>query len=163
MIKIENTSYIEIQSRQEYIDFLITRVIENINNTMQIVDEFNMEQSSGNVGIAGVSIFGFGINISIDEAIRNALIHGNARDVNKRIFLSYTISPTKLEVSIEDQGEGFDVHQVVAELSNAEKPKTGGRGILLMKNFMDKVIFNKKGNKVTLIKFRAKKGDNSLL
>lgn len=163
MIKIENTSYIEIQSRQEYIDFLITRVIENINNTLQVVEDFNTEQSAGNHSISGVSIFGFGINISIDEAIRNALIHGNKRDVNKRIFLTYSISPIKLEISVEDQGEGFDVQSVISGLTAHDKTETGGRGILLMKNFMDKVIFNKKGNKVTLIKFRANKGDNSLI
>lgn len=161
MINIENTSYIKIPSRQEYIDFLITKVIDNINKTMQVVDDFNEENK--NLGISGVSIFGFGINISIDEAIRNALIHGNKRDVNKKIFLTYTISPTKLEMSIEDEGDGFEVVKVIEELSSDDKSQERGRGILLMKNFMDKVIFNKKGNKVTLIKFRAKKGDNNIL
>jgi serine/threonine-protein kinase RsbW len=155
LLKFENVSYIELPSRQEYIDYIITKIFGQINALAEEVDEFNQSHSEINVG-GGFTVFGFGINISIDEAIRNALIHGNKRNVNKKIFISYTISPDKLEVSVEDQGEGFDVERVLREIEFNSNPENTGRGIKLMKNFMDEVIFNSKGNKVTLIKYRQK-------
>ena len=160
MLKFENISYIEIPSRQEYIDYIITQIFGQINAVAEGVEEFNsqhvedmLNSSTMGVNVAG---FGFGINISIDEAIRNALIHGNKRNVRKKIFISYSISPEKLEVSIEDEGDGFDVEYVLRDLELNINPEETGRGIKLMKNFMDKVVFNERGNKVTLIKYRNK-------
>jgi serine/threonine-protein kinase RsbW len=160
LLKFENISYIELPSRQEYIDYIITQIFGQINVIAEGVEDFNQQHVEDVLSnpVAGMNVggFGFGINISIDEAIRNALIHGNKRNVKKKIFISYSISQEKLEVTIEDEGDGFDVEGVLRELELNLNPEEMGRGIILMKNFMDKVIFNSKGNKVTLIKYRNK-------
>ncbi|MDP7423025.1 MAG: ATP-binding protein [bacterium] len=154
MIKFENISYVEIPSRQDYIDIVITKVFDSINKAVLLVNELNYKLGETEDTSFDVGLFGFGINLSIDEAIRNAVVHGNRRDPTKRINLSYGVSPSKLEITIEDDGDGFDVDAVL----NGKIPNFAGRGILLLRNFMDKVIFNEKGNKVTMIKFRNRSG-----
>lgn len=154
MIRFENVSYVEIPSRQEYIDMVITKVLDSINKAVLLVNELNYKLGDTEDTSFDVGLFGFGINLAIDEAIRNSVIHGNRRDVTRRIFMNYAVSPSKLEITIEDEGDGFNVDAVV----NGKVPNFAGRGILLINNFMDKVVFNERGNKVTMIKYRIGRG-----
>lgn len=154
MIRFENVSYVEIPSRQEYIDMVITKVFDSINKAVLLVSELNYKLGESENTSFDVGLFGFGMNLSIDEAIRNAVVHGNRRDPTKRINLTYGVSPSKLEITIEDEGDGFDVDAVL----NGTIPNFTGRGILLIRNFMDKVVFNEKGNKITMIKSRKNRG-----
>ncbi|PKK91639.1 MAG: hypothetical protein CVV64_02945 [Candidatus Wallbacteria bacterium HGW-Wallbacteria-1] len=155
MIKFENISYLQIPSRQEYIDVVITRIFSSINQSLQIVNDLNVKMGSAQESDFDVSLFGFGVNLAIDEAIRNALIHGNDRDPRKVININYTISNDHLKIMIEDQGDGFHVSDLPQQAGN---DPSQGRGIILMRNFMDKVTFNEKGNRVTMIKFKKSGG-----
>lgn len=151
MIKFENISYLQIPSRQEYIDVVITKIFSSVNQSLQIVNDLNVKMGSAEESDFDVSLFGFGVNLAIDEAIRNALIHGNNRDPRKMININYTISNDHLKIMIEDQGDGFQV-ATLPQAAGANPDQ--GRGIILMRNFMDKVTFNEKGNRVTLVKYR---------
>ncbi|MBL8851028.1 MAG: ATP-binding protein [Planctomycetaceae bacterium] len=96
----------------------------------------------------------FGMRLALEEAIVNAIKHGNRMDPDKTVRIQCEVDPTRVCVEIEDQGPGFnpvDVPDPTAE-ENLEKP--GGRGIMLMKAFMTRVEYVGRGNQVVLEKVR---------
>ena len=97
----------------------------------------------------------FGIRLAMEEAICNAINHGHAGDPDKPVQVVYSINEQRILARVQDQGPGFDPAQVAdaREGENLERP--GGRGLLLMRSYMDRVEFNARGNVVTLIKFRS--------
>lgn len=126
------------------------------------------------------------VGIAVEEALLNALYHGNLevsselkeRDPNlfeetarqrcleepyrhRRIFVDAVVSRERAKFSIRDEGPGFDPAKLPdpCDPENLEKPS--GRGILLMRSFMDEISFNEKGNQVTLVKqgVKADAGD----
>jgi serine/threonine-protein kinase RsbW len=90
--------------------------------------------------------------IALDEAFVNAVKHGNKFDPTKLVYISAEISAQEARFTIEDQGEGFDVHAIPDPLDPANLFKTSGRGVLLIHNIMDEVTYNERGNRVTLVK-----------
>ena len=81
--------------------------------------------------------------IAVRETVVNAIVHGNASDPGKLVFIDFTASPqtdpTDLIVRVRDQGNGFDPGQVHDPLSPENVLKTSGRGIFLIRQFMDDV------------------------
>jgi serine/threonine-protein kinase RsbW len=98
----------------------------------------------------------FAIRIALDEAIANALIHGNRRDSTKEVKVWYRISPNRVVATIEDEGEGFDPAKIPDPLSPDGQEKASGRGILLMRHYSTSVRFNRIGNCVTLCRRRTR-------
>jgi serine/threonine-protein kinase RsbW len=90
--------------------------------------------------------------IALDEAFVNAVKHGNKFDPTKLVYISAELSAQEARFTIEDQGEGFDVHSIPDPLDPANLFKTSGRGVLLIHNIMDEVTYNERGNRVTLVK-----------
>jgi serine/threonine-protein kinase RsbW len=97
----------------------------------------------------------FGVRLALEEALVNAIKHGNGLDPNKEVFVFCQISHDKVRVVIEDQGPGFRLADVPdpTEDENLEKP--GGRGIMLMRAFLSLVEYNERGNRVVLEKHRS--------
>jgi serine/threonine-protein kinase RsbW len=96
----------------------------------------------------------FSMRLAIEEALVNAIKHGNQRDLSKSVHVGWSVAPERAVVSVEDEGPGFrleDVPDCTAE-ENLDKPS--GRGILLMRRFLSTVEYNEKGNRVTLVKER---------
>ncbi|MBI2430167.1 MAG: ATP-binding protein, partial [Ignavibacteriales bacterium] len=77
--------------------------------------------------------------------------HGNKNDESKDVTLSCGMKGKTLTVKIKDEGEGFDPGTVTNPLHDDNLLRTGGRGVFLMKSFMQSVKYNKKGNEVTLV------------
>jgi serine/threonine-protein kinase RsbW len=96
----------------------------------------------------------FGIRLALEEALVNAIKHGNGSDPQKRVHVSCQITDEKVRIVIEDEGTGFDLQGVPdpTEDENLEKPC--GRGIMLMRAFLDGVEYNERGNRVVLEKHR---------
>ncbi len=92
--------------------------------------------------------------IALDEAFVNAVKHGNKFDPTKLVYISAELSANEARFTIEDQGDGFDVHSIPDPLDPANLFKTSGRGVLLIHNIMDEVTYNERGNRVTLVKKR---------
>jgi serine/threonine-protein kinase RsbW len=92
--------------------------------------------------------------LALEEAICNAIKHGHADQPDQPVQVVYSINQQRILARVQDQGPGFDPAQVAdpREEENLERP--GGRGLLLMRSYMDRVEFNARGNCVTLIKFR---------
>lgn len=96
----------------------------------------------------------FGIRLSVDEAVTNAIKHGNKLSPHKSVRVCFRMDQRLVRIEIEDQGEGFrpaDVPDPRAE-ENLERPS--GRGLMLMREFMTNIEYNSKGNLVVLEKLR---------
>jgi serine/threonine-protein kinase RsbW len=81
----------------------------------------------------------FGIEMAVRESVTNAMVHGNQEDESKSVEVIFNCHDNELEIEIRDQGEGFDP-EGVPDPTNAENLlKTSGRGIFLMRTFMDEI------------------------
>lgn len=96
----------------------------------------------------------FGIRLALEEALVNAIKHGNGGDRSKSVRIAYEIEPERIRIEIEDEGDGFDPGSIPDPTlpENLERPS--GRGIMLMRSFMHVVQFNERGNCVILEKQR---------
>ena len=94
----------------------------------------------------------FGVRLALEEAMVNAIKHGNRMEPDKQVFIACELTAEEITVVIEDQGEGFKPEDVPdpTEDENLENP--GGRGIMLIRSFMNAVAYNDRGNRLTMIK-----------
>ena len=94
----------------------------------------------------------FGVRLALEEAMVNAIKHGNRMEPDKQVFIACELTAEEIMVVIEDQGEGFKPEDVPdpTEDENLENP--GGRGIMLIRSFMNAVAYNDRGNRLTMIK-----------
>jgi serine/threonine-protein kinase RsbW len=81
----------------------------------------------------------FGIDMAVREAVTNAVLHGNRQDANKTVEIVLKSSPDAVEISVHDQGPGFNPEDVPDPTANENILKTSGRGIFFMRTFMDEV------------------------
>jgi len=151
MILFENQLYIEFPSKRDYIDFVSNKVVSAVNTIAQEVHSQNITDDA--LISQDLNIFGFGMNLSIDEALKNAIVHGNKADPRKKVALSYYINSERLEIIVRDEGIGFDHKNYKA---NMEVDAEAGRGLLLITNFMDEIKFNEPGNEIKMIKYLGK-------
>jgi serine/threonine-protein kinase RsbW len=94
----------------------------------------------------------FSIRLALEEALVNAIKHGNQMDRAKKVQISYRLLADRFEVAIVDEGEGFDPCDVPdpTAIENLERPC--GRGLMLMRHYMSDVQYNARGNAVTMSK-----------
>jgi len=97
----------------------------------------------------------FAVHLSLEEALVNAIKHGNCLCDTKNVSVSCRLAKDRLWICITDEGAGFCPEDVPdpTEEENLERPC--GRGIMLMRNFMSQVKYNKQGNCVEMEKHRA--------
>jgi len=94
------------------------------------------------------------IAISAVEASTNAIQHGCGSDETKCVTMSYYIEDELLRITVEDPGDGFDPH--TQECIMEETGVCRGRGLAIMKSFMDEVRFDfEQGTSITLLKRRS--------
>lgn len=99
----------------------------------------------------------FAVRLSLEEALVNAMKHGNKMNAASTIGITAQLKKDTLELTIKDRGEGFD-HQKLSDPTQKENiDKLSGRGVHLMKNLMDTVEFFDKGSGIRLVK-SLKKG-----
>ena len=89
--------------------------------------------------------------VSLTEALSNAMLYGNARDPHKRVRVEVVVGPRKITAKITDEGPGFDPGEVPDPTEPENLEKGGGRGLFLMRELMDEVRYNERGNQVTLV------------
>ena len=94
----------------------------------------------------------FAVRLALEEAMVNAIKHGNGNDPAKRIMFHFEVSPERLRIEIQDQGAGFDADAVPDPTlpENLERPY--GRGVMLMRAYMSTVEFLGCGNRVVMTK-----------
>ena len=91
------------------------------------------------------------LRVSLTEALSNAMLYGNARDPHKRVRVEVTVGEREISVCITDEGAGFDPRGVPDPTTPDNLMKSKGRGLFLMRELMDEVRYNERGNQVTLV------------
>lgn len=95
------------------------------------------------------------IEMAVHESLINAIWHGNKNDASKHVWVRFQIFSDRLEVQVRDQGTGFDLEHVADPMANGNLLKESGRGIFLIRAFMDEFRVQKIqgfGTEVTLVK-----------
>lgn len=100
----------------------------------------------------------FSVRLALEEALVNAIKHGNQMDRTKKVHISYRFLLDRFEVRISDEGEGFDPEDVPdpTAIENLERPC--GRGLMLMRHYMTEVEYNQRGNSVSMAKVFRQNG-----
>ena len=98
----------------------------------------------------------FSIKLALEEALVNAIKHGNQMDRTKNVQITYQVLPHQFEIRITDEGPGFDPADVPdpTDVENLERPC--GRGLMLMRHYMCEVAYNARGNSVHMRKIVRK-------
>lgn len=97
----------------------------------------------------------FAIRLALEEAVVNAHKHGNRCDPRKHIVVSYEVTPQRLVIRVRDEGEGFDPHIIPDPTAPDRISLPNGRGIMLMRAYLDEVDYSESGNEVQLVKERS--------
>ena len=99
----------------------------------------------------------FRLTMAVREAAVNAVLHGNDYDPSKQITASFENTGKSLVISIADQGKGLDPATLPDPLAPENLLRGTGRGIFLIRSFMDEVHFRQlhPGTELTLIKHLA--------
>ena len=94
----------------------------------------------------------FCIRLALEEALVNAIKHGNQMEITKKVIIKYTLDADVFEIMISDEGPGFDPNDVPdpTDIENLERPC--GRGLMLMRHYMTEVNYNSVGNSVRMKK-----------
>ena len=137
LVVTEETTELSLPSRIEAIDEAATMV-------------------AGIVSRSGISEeAAFGMDMAVRESLANAVIHGNKLDESKFVEINVKSSPDSLEISVHDEGQGFNPETISDPTKEENILKTSGRGIFFMRNFMDEVEWSnppKGGTTVRMIK-----------
>ena len=98
----------------------------------------------------------FAVHLALEEAFINAIKHGNEMDPAKKVKIEYLVDSDKIEISLTDEGEGFNPDSIPDPRSGENLYKTEGRGLLLMQSYMDVVEFNERGNGVRMVRYKER-------
>lgn len=96
----------------------------------------------------------FAVHLATDEALVNAILHGNKLDTSKHVRFRCRICPQKVRIEIHDEGAGFDPDSLPDPTSPSRIGCPSGRGVMLMRTFMSRVEFHDRGNHVVMEKDR---------
>lgn len=94
----------------------------------------------------------FAVRLALEEALANAVKHGNKCDQAKQVRVEYVVDGERFEITVCDEGPGFNPKEVPDPTSEENLALPHGRGVMLMEAYMTEVAFNPKGNCVTLAK-----------
>ncbi len=97
----------------------------------------------------------FSIHLALEEALMNAIKHGNQRDVSKKVEVRGTVSKSQFEITVKDEGKGFVRSEVPNPTDESNLEKTSGRGLMLMEFYMSEVNYNETGNQIRMLKIRS--------
>lgn len=100
------------------------------------------------------------IPLACDEAITNAIIHGNHSAADKKVSIQVYVSPNRFRMRVRDEGEGFDMTAVADPTRGEALMRASGRGVYLMRSIMDVVEFKEGGRVVELEKRNANANGN---
>ena len=98
----------------------------------------------------------FAVHLTLEEAFLNAVKHGNKNDPTKKVKIDYSVDSEKVEITITDEGAGFEPESVDDPRFGDGLYEPGGRGLLLMNSYMDIVKYSEHGNAVYMVRYKEK-------
>ena len=90
------------------------------------------------------------LRIAVGEALSNAILYGNREDPEKLVRVLAELRPGSAEVTVTDEGPGFDPQSVLDPTRPENRERSHGRGLFLLRSLADDVRFNERGNSITL-------------
>ena len=96
----------------------------------------------------------FAVKLALEESLVNAVRHGNRLDPALHVHIQYCINDRGITICVRDEGPGFDPADIPDPTPPENLTKPTGRGIMLMRAYMDSVTYSPRGNEVTMIKRR---------
>jgi serine/threonine-protein kinase RsbW len=135
-------------------------VTQSLDSTLDSVD------SAEDLAVDMARKAGFGeddlvkIGMAVRESMVNAVVHGNRYNSNKKVRLSVAAGAGRFTVRIADEGEGFEFERLPDPLSPENIMRTSGRGIFLIRSFVDEFQIRRlepAGTEVTLVKYMVSK------
>ncbi len=103
------------------------------------------------------------VGMAVHESLMNAVRHGNKHDTSKHVWLRFQLYPDRLEIHIRDQGSGFDLRRVPDPREAENLLKVSGRGIFLIRSFVDEFrVYNRQGQGTEVILVKRKNLRNKL-
>lgn len=96
----------------------------------------------------------FAMRLSLEEAITNAIRHGNGSDPEKKVTVRATVTDEKLFVEVSDEGDGFDPDDVPDPTDDDFIDRPCGRGLMLMRAYLDFIGYTDGGRKLTMERAR---------
>lgn len=97
----------------------------------------------------------FSVQLAMEEAIVNAVKHGNLLDESKMVRIDCALAEDLIHIEVTDEGSGFDPESLPDPTEECHREIPGGRGVMLMRNFMTRVDYNTAGNQVVMEKRRG--------
>ena len=97
----------------------------------------------------------FAVRLALEEALTNAVKHGNRDDSSRTITIRYAVTSDKAVIIVRDEGRGFLPEKVPDPTTPNRLPLPDGRGIMLMRAYMDEVRYRDHGREVFLLKLRT--------
>jgi serine/threonine-protein kinase RsbW len=113
-------------------ELILPSRIESINEAAQAAAKFIAQLGLGEE-------FAFGVDMAVREAVTNAVLHGNKQQMEKTVEITLWNTASAFEITVRDQGAGFDPRSIPDPTEAQNLMKTNGRGILFMRTFMDEV------------------------
>lgn len=145
VLMCDRTAVLEPDSAEDLCDIMRLEIParrELLNETIQCIVSY-LDETKFNMWF---------MRLAIEEALINAMEHGNKFDHSKTIYLEVELRNKSCRITVRDQGKGFDCNMVHDPLSEERFDKQRGRGIFLMRKIMDEVIYSRNGREVSLIK-----------
>ncbi len=96
----------------------------------------------------------FSVRLALEEALVNAIKHGNQMDRGKKVRIAYRVAAERFDILIADEGPGFDPGEVPDPTAPENLERPCGRGLMLMRHYMTVVDYNPQGNAVSMSKLR---------
>jgi len=93
------------------------------------------------------------MKITLTELIVNALEHGNKKDFSKKVTIGHIVDNNQTKISIMDEGSGFNPEDVPDPTLPENLIKDSGRGLFIVRCYVNEITFNKQGNRITIVKY----------
>ncbi|MGB4536734.1 MAG: ATP-binding protein [Tenuifilaceae bacterium] len=118
--------------------------LDNISQVEKLVDEIS-DQCNLSADLYGKVL------IATIEAVNNSIVHGNKFDKEKLVHISFLLQKSTIHIFIKDEGPGFNYHNIPDPTKPENLENVSGRGVFLMRNLADVIVFNDHGSQVELI------------
>ena len=129
------------------VSYTLDSTLETVNSAEEAASRMATDAGFGDEDVMKISM-------AVREAAVNAVLHGNAYDPGKKVTLVFERTGEDLVITIRDQGTGLDINKIPDPLAAENLMKTSGRGLFIIRSFMDEVQINptQTGTEIKLIK-----------
>jgi len=117
------------------VSYTLDSTLETVNSAEEAASRMATDAGFGDEDVMKISM-------AVREAAVNAVLHGNAYDPGKKVTLVFERTGEDLVITIRDQGTGLDINKIPDPLAAENLMKTSGRGIFIIRSFMDEVQIN---------------------